>query len=458
MFDTIEDKQVPCFLNKCICDRYLLEKRLGSGGYSVVYLAVDLESPCRQNVAVKCLLGNTSARKIKTCREIALHHRASAISGVAKIFRAVEEGGFFFIILEYCPDGDLFSAISETRIFLGRDNLIKTNFLQLMDTVISLHKIGIYHRDLKPENVLCTMNGTKLLLTDFGLATEFEKSTNFGCGSYFYMTPECLAGFYTSAITGYSSRAADIWALGIILVNMICSRSPWKAAMLSDPSFARYVRNHQWLRQMLPLSKSAFYFLNLIFANHGNNIALADLRTQFLQIDTFYMSGAELACADKTVRLVAREWMPESPVDDIKQEDLRKMTKIDDINEAQLFEDGIPDKESGNSTTVEGHKTVSPLTAMALSLDNTLPLSSMEQSIVDNRLGLISPSSSIGSGSESDFPITPETRPADGTESVPDLPDEQCLGERLDLSAKSHQRYDKDLVAIDYEIREYVIV
>ncbi|EJD01201.1 Pkinase-domain-containing protein, partial [Fomitiporia mediterranea MF3/22] len=278
--------------------RFHLIERLGQGGYSVVYLATDSHS-CRpgssnpSRVAIKCLL---NTRKCKIVREVALHKRAASIPGVVKIFRTFEEGGLFFVVLEYCPNGDLFGVLTEEQLFLGRDRLIKSVFLQLLDTVAAMHKLGVYHRDLKPENILCASspsmcNGQPtsltVLIADFGLATESELSESFGCGSYVYMTPECLAGMYSRALPHYSSRAADIWALGVILVNLVCGRSPWKTALLSDPSFRRYIRDVRWLRQMLPLSMPAYHFLNKIFSNHGNRVAISDLRRQFAEIDTF---------------------------------------------------------------------------------------------------------------------------------------------------------------------------
>ena len=67
--------------------------------------------------------------------------------------------------------------------------IIKKVFLQLIDTVRSLHKLGIYHRDLKPDNIMCNKDGSKVWITDFGLATDQEVTADFGCGSAFYMSP-----------------------------------------------------------------------------------------------------------------------------------------------------------------------------------------------------------------------------------------------------------------------------
>ncbi|KAG8936631.1 hypothetical protein FRC02_000624 [Tulasnella sp. 418] len=172
---------------------------LGSGAYGVVYLAVDVHSPPENPAwyAVKVLAKaclDTRQRKFQR-REIALHQLASAHPGVVTLHRVVEEDDHVFVVLDFCPDGDLFAMITETRLYLGNDALIKSVFLQILAAVEYCHDLGIYHRDLKPENILCRSGGSRLVLADFGLATSERTSEAFGCGSSFYMSPGKLLNF-----------------------------------------------------------------------------------------------------------------------------------------------------------------------------------------------------------------------------------------------------------------------
>jgi serine/threonine protein kinase len=168
---------------------------LGYGGYGVVYRAIDLRSTALDppTYAVKCLLHtptrNSSRQRRLHIQEITLHKRASAHPNVVTLHRVIEEEDCTFIVMDYCPDGDLFGQILHKRRYLGHDDLIKHAFLQLLDAVDYCHSLGIYHRDLKPENVLCFNAGLRLAITDFGLATTEKVSEEFRTGSVYHMSP-----------------------------------------------------------------------------------------------------------------------------------------------------------------------------------------------------------------------------------------------------------------------------
>lgn len=80
------------------------------------------------------------------------------------------------------------ASIPSDRYF-GNDELIGSVFLQIIDAVAYCHSCGVYHRDLQPENILCSHDGTKVYLADFGLATQDRISYEPGVGKACYMSP-----------------------------------------------------------------------------------------------------------------------------------------------------------------------------------------------------------------------------------------------------------------------------
>lgn len=170
---------------------------LGTGAYGVVYSAIDRKDNVQY--AVKCLSkfnadGTPLDRRQLSfqTREIRLHYLASDHPNVVSMLKIIDNPDCIYVILEYCPEGDLFYNITECGQYVGKDELAKSVFLQILDAVEHCHRLGIYHRDLKPENILVSNRGETVKLADFGLATSSERSEDYGCGSTFYMSPGML--------------------------------------------------------------------------------------------------------------------------------------------------------------------------------------------------------------------------------------------------------------------------
>ena len=113
----------------------------------------------------------------------------------------------------------------------------------MCEAVAVCHDVGVYHRDIKPENFIVTdgwapshadsddesddrspMDGDftrKVIvkLTDFGLSTRDAESGDMDCGSAPYMSFECR----NNCAPTYAPRVADVWSLGIVLINMCVS-------------------------------------------------------------------------------------------------------------------------------------------------------------------------------------------------------------------------------------------
>lgn len=312
---------------------------LGIGAYGVVYNAVDIFT-CTP-YAVKALTKNglDTRQKRFQQREIALHLKASAHPNVVSLVKIVETTDCTYVIMEYCPEGDLFANITERGNYVGNDEMAKRVFLQLLDAVEYCHSLGIYHRDLKPENVLVCNRGMDVKLADFGLATTDSYTNDFGCGSTFYMSPECQQSSSRTA-NCYASAPNDVWSLGVILVNLTCGRNPWKRASQSDSTYRAYLKDRQFLRTILPLSHSLNSILQRVFEpNPMKRISIHELRARimacprltntptvidspplsevsdasFQGVDNFHLPGSAYPCEAPAGTITPPETPPSTP-------------------------------------------------------------------------------------------------------------------------------------------------
>jgi serine/threonine protein kinase len=276
----------------------------------VVYAAVDVAT--RVRYALKCLskynADGTSLDRRQVAfqqREIRLHHQASAHPNVVSMLKIVDHPDCIYVIMEYCPEGDLFFNITERGQYVGKDELARSVFLQILDAVEHCHRLGIYHRDLKPENILVSNRGETVKLADFGLATSSERSEDYGCGSTFYMSPECLD--HSSRKPFYLCAPNDVWSLGVILVNLTCGRNPWKQASEEDSTYRAYTRSRDFLKTILPLTDELNDILGRIFTrNPDQRITLPELRARILACSRFtIVPGANNDTANTTNTTIA---------------------------------------------------------------------------------------------------------------------------------------------------------
>lgn len=162
-----------------------LEEKIGAGAYGAVYRAVDLNRPDSQ-YAVKCVL---KRRMDLLDKEILHHYTVSGHPGVVALHDVIEDDKYCFFVMDYCTGGDLFSLITEKKIFPDDTAAIKRTFIQLIDAVDGCHRLGVFHRDLKPENILLSGDGSQIFLADFGLSTMAKITSEFGAGTNNYMAP-----------------------------------------------------------------------------------------------------------------------------------------------------------------------------------------------------------------------------------------------------------------------------
>ena len=259
---------------------------LNHGSFGMVFLAKDTTTG--DNVAIKCLskasgsAQNPNSVPDDHAVELACHNRLGSHRNIVNLLHSFETDSHIYLVLEYCPMGDLYEAIR-----LGRGPLqtekVREFMLQLVDAVGFMHSKGLYHRDIKPENVFLAQDGS-VKLGDFGLATTDACCFESSVGSDRYMAPEQ----YDPPEAGYSPAKADIWAIGICLLNVLFSRNPFVTPTESDKLFADFARDNQSLFDIFSkMSQDTFEILTHALAIDPEKRSLAAVREKLERVLSF---------------------------------------------------------------------------------------------------------------------------------------------------------------------------
>jgi len=213
------EAQLPAFVR-----HYAVRDLIGAGGMGVVYRGRD--TLLDRDVALKFV---SPERLIASDAKRHLIREAQAVSQLDSphvcAIHAVESlpDGGICLVMAYCAGGTLRERLQTGPLPLERTLDIAT---QLARGLAVAHRAGLVHRDLKPANIGFTDDGVARIL-DFGVASRSDTGAGIGApamyGTIPYMAPELLKG----AVAG---PTADVWALGVILVEMLTGRRPFQGA------------------------------------------------------------------------------------------------------------------------------------------------------------------------------------------------------------------------------------
>ncbi|KAH6642783.1 kinase-like domain-containing protein [Boeremia exigua] len=178
--------------------------------------------------------------------ELGVHLRLGSHPNVVNLLQSFETENHIYLVLEYCSNGDLYEAIRFDKGPLETEH-VRDFMMQLVGAVEFIHSKGVQHRDIKPENIFLCQDGS-MKLGDFGLATFDAWSWEIAVGSDRYMAPEQ----YDPTNAGYSTAKADIWAIGICMLNVLFQRNPFAVPASSDPLYADFVFDRQSLFDVFP--------------------------------------------------------------------------------------------------------------------------------------------------------------------------------------------------------------
>ena len=258
---------------------------LNHGSFGMVFLAKDATTG--ETVAIKCLSKisspqNTSLLADESSIELACHDRLGSHPNIVNLVHSFETEAHIYLVLEYCSQGDLYEAIRLGHGPLETEN-VREFMLQLVSAVDYMHSKGLYHRDIKPENIFLAQDGS-MKLGDFGLATTDAWSYEPSVGSDRYMAPEQ----YDPTETGYSPAKADVWAIGICLLNVLFSRNPFVTPTESDILFADFARDSQSLSDIFPnMSQDTFEVLTHALALDPAKRSLDAVRDSLSRVISF---------------------------------------------------------------------------------------------------------------------------------------------------------------------------
>jgi serine/threonine protein kinase len=309
-----------------ICNRrhsYFLIDLIGNGSFAAVFIGKREDGKC---FAIKCIpkidlnddqLSN-QLLEAETLIDLGSH------PNILNLHHIIDNEKYLFLVLDLC-DIDLYDILTQDYCGIDKNNYgglaekdVRYIFNKIADALLYCHEHGIYHRDLKPENILIRFlgdnNGYDVKLTDFGLCTKNDFSEAFGCGSLRYIPPECINDAVASdfmdeeAISfldhdnsdpfnkykireiGYSARANDAWAMGIILINLLFGRNPWFSASLDDECFMAFVKDDSdFLRKKFGFTEQFNDLVKKIFAFYPcERLTLEEMVEIFNSIDVYY--------------------------------------------------------------------------------------------------------------------------------------------------------------------------
>jgi eukaryotic-like serine/threonine-protein kinase len=234
-----------------ISDRYELGDRLGSGGMSTVYRATD--TVLERTVAVKVLAEHLSddEKFVARFRREALAVAKLIHPNIVQVYDTGVDEGRHYIVMEFV-EGRSGAQLLQTEGRLGAATSVQIG-VQACSGLEYAHRQGIIHRDVKPGNLMVIggpagrgkpgagghdppTGEMTVKLADFGIARAAEQTrlTQVGSvvGTAAYLAPEQARG-------GETSPAADVFALGVVIYQLLTGRLPWEGSTLAELAIRR---------------------------------------------------------------------------------------------------------------------------------------------------------------------------------------------------------------------------
>lgn len=210
-------------IGQTLGNRYRFDELIGEGTFARVYRVYDLHR--RANLAAKVLrsdIAHEPAFLERFRREASVLARLQH-PNIVRYYDTVEIGDYVFILTDYIPGDTL-----QTELFRRGEPFTPQESLEYLTPLAAAlhyaHQEGIVHRDLKPANILLDENG-HLYVTDYGIARILSDTSTLtvdaAVGTPHYMSPEQI-------LAGNITPATDIYALGVMLYQMVTGQLPFR--------------------------------------------------------------------------------------------------------------------------------------------------------------------------------------------------------------------------------------
>ncbi len=230
-------------IGSLVLDRFLIERRIGSGGFGVVYEAWD--GRLERNVAVKAIESGVARDGARVLREAQAAARLNH-PGIVTLYEMGEEDGNALLVTELVEGSTLADLAAEGAL---SDREVAEIGADLCEAIDHAHSRGVIHRDIKPQNVQVSAEGEfRAKLMDFGVARLADGAalTVAGdvVGTLAYLAPEQAEG-------RSAGPEADVYSLALVLDECWSGETPTRRA--NPAATARAIGSrHRRLRRLRP--------------------------------------------------------------------------------------------------------------------------------------------------------------------------------------------------------------
>jgi formylglycine-generating enzyme required for sulfatase activity/tRNA A-37 threonylcarbamoyl transferase component Bud32 len=211
-------------LGAALGDGYAVEHALGEGGFAVVFRVRDLA--LKRSLAVKVLSPDMVTSKIVLERFKREAETVAQLShpNIVPLYFIGEKDHLLYLAMQCVEGGSIAERLKSERRLSVEDAVRVT--CEVASALSHAHKRGVIHRDIKPANILIDPESGRCLVTDFGIARTADASTltatGMMVGTPAYLSPEQVTGDATD-------HRVDIFALGVMLYEMLAGRIPYDA-------------------------------------------------------------------------------------------------------------------------------------------------------------------------------------------------------------------------------------